>query len=221
MESAGILFDYNGVLVDDEHLQHQAMAETVAEYGVELTDRLYNDFCLGRTDGEGFKNIRNAFLQLIDIPLDQLIANKVTHYQRIVREGSIMYPGIQDTIGKLAEDCELGVVTGALRLEVEPVLKEAGLFNFFTCVITADDVSRGKPNPEGYQKGTQALGIPQENIVVIEDTPNGIRAAKAAALTCIAVEHTVHRDQLGDADKIYAKVTDITAETIHNLLKAK
>lgn len=218
MKNIGVLFDYNGVLVDDEHLQHQAMAEVAEKYAIELSDRIYNDLCLGRTDAEGFENVQNAFPQLADVSIGQLIAQKVTRYQKIVQEGSIMYPEIRDLIEKMHQECKLGVVTGALSLEVEPVLDRAELTQFFACVITANDISRGKPNPEGYLKGIGALGLEPASVVVIEDTPTGIRAAKAAELACIAVEHTVHRDRLGEADMVIERVTDVTAGSIQELL---
>lgn len=214
----GVLFDYNGVLVADEHLQQQAMGDVVAKYGVELSDRAYSDLCLGRTDKEGFENIRNAFSQLADVSIDQLIAQKVARYQDIVREGSIITPGVQDIVARLSKEFILGVVTGAFRLEVEPVLEQSNMKKYFRCVITADNISRGKPNPEGYLKGVEALGLQKESVVVIEDTPTGIRAAKAAGLVCVAVEHTVERNQLGEADRIVASVRDITPEIIRDML---
>lgn len=214
MKSTGILFDYNGVIVDDEHLQQQAMAEVVGEYGVVLDDQLYAQVCLGRTDRAAFQQLRDTFDRLEGVSTEELVREKVRRYERIVGESSILYPGIRETLIRLSESCLLGVVTGSVRREVEPILTNGGLRELFQCLITADDIKRGKPDPEGYLNGVAVLQLPKERVVVIEDTPTGIRAAKNAGLKCIAVEHTVAADQLAQADKIVAKVTDLTPELV-------
>lgn len=218
MKTKGILFDYNGVIVNDEHLQEAALRDVVKELGVDLAPELYAEKCLGRTDAEAIAELQKDFPTLAAVPLAELVGRKVAQYQRIVRAQSILQPGIKDVIAALAEVYCLAVVTGSLRLEVEPVLQGEGLEKFFEAVITADDITRGKPHPEGYIKGIAALQLPVQQIVVIEDTPTGVTAAKAAGLKCIAVEHTVPKEKLGQADVIFKHAASITPDVITQLL---
>ena len=219
MKEKGILFDYNGVIVSDEPLQEKAMAEAVAPYGVELTSELYTKYCLGRTDREGFSRVQTAFPdQLKDVTVELLIAEKVKHYTRITETESVVVPGLKQTLEDLQKTYRMGVVTGSLRSEVSRILSHEDLNKFFEFVITAEDVNQGKPNPEGYLKGIETLGLPPTSIVVIEDTPVGIQAAKAAGLACIAVAQTVQSESLTEADEVVPKVTDITKEVIQAIL---
>jgi beta-phosphoglucomutase len=216
---AGILFDYNGVIVDDEHLQEQALADICANHGVSLTHELYVTHCLGRPDRELFQNLGSVFKQLTAVPVEELVNQKVRRYRHLIEEKSILFPGFTKTLQLLHTHFALAVVTGSLRSEIEPILAEENIASFFEAVITADDISRGKPNPEGYLKGIRALNLPPEKIVVIEDTPRGIEAAKAAGLKCIAVCHTVDASHLKQADIILPTVNDVTPDVVWSMVK--
>lgn len=218
MKEKGILFDYNGVIVSDEPLQERAMAEVVASYGVNLTSELYIKHCLGRTDREGFLRVQEVFPdQLKDVTVDRLIDEKVQHYARITETESVVVPGLKETLEELHKVFKMGVVTGSLRSEISRILSHEDLTKYFEFVITAEDVSQGKPNPEGYLKGIDAMGLPAKAIVVIEDTPIGITAAKAAGLACIAVSQTVVPDELVAADTVLNNVSELTIEVIEQL----
>lgn len=218
MKEKGILFDYNGVIVSDEPLQEKAMAEAVAPYGVALTPELYKEHCLGRTDREGFTRVQQAFPeQLSSVTVDHLIEKKVKHYERITETESVVVPRLKETLEELRKTYRMGVVTGSLRSEVSRILSHEDLTKYFEFVITAEDVTRGKPNPEGYLKGLDAIGLPASSVVVIEDTPVGIQAAKDAGLRCIAVAQTVSADALGEADTVLQNVSELTSDIIEQL----
>ncbi len=218
MKQYGILFDYNGVLVGDEHLHEQALAHIMEQYGCEMTHQLYEKYCLGRSDRDCFDNLKQVFPAIGKIETAKLVEQKVEEYRRKIQDQSIVYPDVKDVLQRLSEQFSLAVVTGSLRSEVGSVLEQAGIAKFFQAVVTADDIQRGKPDPEGYEKGIATLALPPEKIVVVEDTPNGIRAAQAAGLACIAVLHTASRENLSHADKIVKSIADITPELVMGLL---
>ena len=220
-KSQGILFDYNGVIVDDEKIQEKAMANVVRGYGLEVTSQMYEKICLGRSDKEGFEAMQRISKEVAQIPVRQLMQEKAQEYERCVQEESVIYPGFKETLNELLQEFEIGVVTASQRAEIETVLSKEGILNLFKTVITADDVINAKPDPEGYKKGINALGLPSENIVVVEDTSYGVSAAKSAGLTCVAVLHTMPADRLGQADKIVKSVNEVTVEMVREILKKK
>jgi HAD superfamily hydrolase (TIGR01509 family) len=217
-KKAGILFDYNGVIVDDEHLQEQAMGDITKRHGVPLNHELYITYCLGRPDKEGLQNLQSAFPRLAETPVETLVTEKVERYRHLIENESILFPGLTETLRRLHKHFALAVVTGSLRSEIDTILVEEGIKSFFTAVISADDISRGKPDPEGYLKGMAALKLPPEQIVAVEDTPRGIEAAQAAGLTCIAVAQTVEKRYLTEADVVLDNVTQMTPQMTPELV---
>lgn len=218
MKEFGILFDYNGVLVDDEYLQEEAMVQIVARYSGTLTATMYNEQCFGRPDREAFERLKTVVPILQTVSTPDLVEQKVAAYHQLIRSKTILYSAVQELIKNLSAEFTLAVVTGSLRAEVEPVLQQGNVEQYFQAVITADDIQQGKPDPEGYLKGVHALGLPKESIVVIEDSPAGIQAAKAAGLKCIAVTRTAGIEPVQAADYLLEKVTDLSREIVHKVL---
>jgi sugar-phosphatase len=113
------------------------------------------------------------------------------------------YPGAIELIHGLAKQkVPLALVTGSLRSEAEIVLKTFDIAKYFTKVITAEDTTLAKPNPEGYLKAAVALECDPTDCIVIEDSPNGVRAARAAGMKCLAVTTTHLPDELSEANSI-------------------
>jgi HAD superfamily hydrolase (TIGR01509 family) len=222
MKTKGVLFDYNGVIVNDEHLQEQSLATVLKTFGVSLTHELYKQHCLGRTDAEAFANLQQASPdKLGSVTIQELIEQQVHEYLTLIRQQRIIFPDIREVFARLHPEYRLGVVTASLKAEVLPVLEGEKLLPFLEGVITADDVTKGKPDPEGYLKGVVALNIPKENIVVIEDSPSGVKAAKAAGLKCVAVLHTVSAKELAQADMVINTIKEVDATLLEKLLNSK
>lgn len=217
-KNAGILFDYNGVIVDDEHLQRDAMAQGLVSYNVVLTPELNTECCVGRPDRDGFLALREKFSQLAQVSIEDFIQEKHARYHQLIETKSILYPGIQSILQKLREHFVFALVTGASSIEVLPILEKEDIKNFFQTIVTADDIMYGKPNPEGYLKGLAALGLSKDRVVAVEDTFSGIKAAKAAGIKCIAVLHTSDKENLAAADLILDTVKQLTPEIVFKLI---
>jgi HAD superfamily hydrolase (TIGR01509 family) len=218
MKNLGILWDYNGVIVNDEHLHEKAMTEILSRHGFILTPELYRKHCLGRSDKASYENLQKVFPNIDNISAEDFIIAKTAVYLPLTKTESIVWPGLKDLFKTLDEQFLMAIITGSGPDEILPTLEKEGITHWFQTVITAHDVNRSKPDPEGYLKGVRALNIPAENIVVIEDTPAGFRAAKAAGLKCIAVLHTSPTENLEEADKIVESVVEITPDLIKGLL---
>jgi sugar-phosphatase len=139
----------------------------------------------------------------LDLDVEELLREKARVYAELAASSIDSYPGVKELVGELnSAGVAVGLVTGASRREVQMILRELGLTKDFGVVVAADDVTRGKPNPEGYMKAAEALGVDAKHSVVIEDTPSGISAARAARMRCVAVTNTFPASNLSDADLI-------------------
>jgi beta-phosphoglucomutase len=219
MKTIGILLDYNGVIADDEDLHESAFSKVIAEFGFTSISSLYAMYILGRADIDGFERLRTHFpQQLANTTADELARRKHDAYQDLAFKHDMLYPGAIDVLHDLERDCRLVIVTGASRKEVMPVLEHYRIATLFEQVIDSEDVAKGKPDPEGYLRGLNALRLSRESVIVIEDSPPGVQAAKAAGLTCIAVLHTTGRDQLLGADAVVDNIKAIDVALINQVL---
>src|SRR3989344_6275137 len=216
---AAIIFDYNGVIVDDEQWQFKAMAAILKQQGIELSWEQYIDWCLGRPDQTGFLNIALHYPALLEgTSLDHIIQQKFEAYQTLVVDQSLLVPGIIPLIESLAQHFKLAIVSGALRAEIDAVLQVKNLHNLFSPIITAEDTKKGKPDPEGYQLAITLLDISPTEAIVIEDTSVGIIAAQAAGAKGVAVSQTHRPQDLYQAALILPRVTDLTIAQLTDLL---
>lgn len=217
----GILFDFNGVLVNDEHIHEQAFAKTLAQYDIVLTPVLYQELCFGKTDKEGFVELQSRFHKELALhPLEELLTEKQRQYLALLKSENILYPGVKKVIAGLADVAKLGVVTSAMSSELQSILGTNNLTGFFKIFVSAEDVTHGKPHPEAYLKGVEKLKLPSACIAAIEDSPRGVRAARAAGISCIAVLHTTPSEFLTEASRIVDNIEQVTPALIREVLRA-
>jgi HAD superfamily hydrolase (TIGR01509 family) len=126
---------------------------------------------------------------------------KSRRYLELVQAG---VPAFPDGLGLLmrTDGWQVGLATGSLRREAELALDSLGIRERFQIIVTREDCVNGKPHPEPFLRAAEGLGLPPERCVVVEDTPGGIRAAKAAGMRCVAVTHSCPEDSLREADLI-------------------
>ena len=199
MASRAVLFDFNGTLSDDEPIVCAIFQELFAERGRPLSTETYFSELAGTSDPE----IVRAWLGADD---PALVAEKVERYRARVEDGSTVYESARDAVRAAAAEAAVAVVSGATRAEIAPALTAAGLDEFISATVTADDVSRGKPDPEGYLIALELLGAGSDGSVAFEDSEPGIEAALAAGLGCVAVLGTLPRERLVRADTIVERL---------------
>jgi beta-phosphoglucomutase len=221
-----ILFDFNGVIIDDEPIQMRAYQEILAEAGVALTDADYMA-SLGMDD-ETF--IRAAFArvgQTVDAnKVLEISEAKTFRWQDAVADRVPLFPGVENFIRKAANEFTLGIVTMAKLQEVEHILERTGLANCFSVLVSAQDVDAPKPDPQCYREGFRQIDLIRvaaghlpmihSECLVIEDTPPGAASAKAADLPVLGVTNTVSAQQLREAgaDWVAADLNDWFPESI-------
>lgn len=229
----GILFDFNGVLVDDEPLHLELFQAVLAEEGIALSRDDYWSWYLGFDDRGVFRTVleRTGETPTAD-RLSRLLTRKASYYQtRVHRDGFPIFAGAARLVEELADaGLELGVVSGALREEIEGALKQMGLRRRFKVVVAAEDVREGKPSPEGYRRGLDLLNsqpplptrlLHPHEVLAIEDSPAGIEAAAGASLSTLAVAHTYPASALAAADACVPALAGLDVDRLRRLFAGR
>ncbi len=212
------LFDYNGVLVDDERVHLAAFQDALAPLGISLSEADYWEKYLGFDDVGAFEAILAAHGQATHAEAIQaLVRAKFPLYMARAENSLKPFEGAADLVKLCATWGPLGVVSGALRPEIELGLQLLGVAPLVRFIIAAEDTARSKPDPEGYLKGIQQLealsqrSLDPRDVLVVEDSISGIEAARAAGLTCVAVAHSYTQAELAlaGADRVVMHIRDI------------
>src|SRR5260370_496126 len=188
----------------------------LAEEGIGLAAEDYYRHYLGFDDRGCFAAVLEAAGETPSVPrLMRLIARKAAYYQERMHGGGYpLFPGAAELVGGAAvAGLMLGVVSGALREEVEGALRQAGLARHFKLLVTADDVAAGKPDPEGYRRPLAALNtvppLPERlvhphEVLAIEGSQAGLAPAARAGLLTLRVAPTYPESLLARADAVAA-----------------
>jgi HAD superfamily hydrolase (TIGR01509 family) len=216
-----LLLDFNGVLVDDEPLHLDLLLRVLAEEGIHLERESAWPRFLGRGDRDSFAEaLGEAGQEAPPHRLARLVARKASYYQEAVRrDGYAFFPGARELVRQAAAaGLVLGVVSGGLRDESVGALRQEGMRGLFKVVVSAEDVTEGKPSPEGYRLALQLLNaapplperlIHPHEVLAVEDTPAGIRAARAAGFVTLAVAHSQERAALGAAHAVAERLEGV------------
>lgn len=223
MALRAVLFDFNGVLVDDEPLHWRMYNHALQPHKIRVSKPDYYKKYLGFDDRDAFRAILRDSGRKAPPPLiEELVEAKAEGYARAMPKVKF-FPGAARLARQAARLYPLGVVTGAIRAEAEGLLRREGLRSCFKAVVAAEDVERGKPHPEGYRKGLRALwaatrrDLRPSEVLVVEDGPAGIEAAQRAGMKVLAVAHTYPPRDLQGADAIAARIGDLRVEDLKRL----
>jgi HAD superfamily hydrolase (TIGR01509 family) len=153
--------------------------------------------------------------------VEDLMAKKAIAYMASIKEHLVIFPGVKGFIEEAAAVYPLAIASGALRPEIELVLEQIGLRKAFGHITSAEDVAKGKPNPEpflqalaGLNRRQSATAIPAGSCLVIEDSRPGIQAAKAAGMRVLAVANTHTAQDLHEADAITMSLRETRLEEL-------
>jgi beta-phosphoglucomutase len=201
---SAILFDFNGVIIDDEPQHCEALIATLAEYGYPLDRETYYRDYLGFDDRECFRFTFARDGEVAPVRIAEAIERKNDHYAQAIRSHMRLVPGAAEFVAAAADEGHrLAIVSGALRREIEMVLELAGLRAHFSEIVAAEDVSACKPDPQGFNRAREAVGLPASRCVVVEDSLPGLAAARAAALRCAMLTTSHAEDALAAGDVVW------------------
>ena len=206
------LWDMDGVIADSNSFHFAAWQETFAKRGVKLTEKDFtklfgtrNDFIIRTILGEN--------LSQEDIAA---IAQEKEASLRAKAKGNIKpFPGViklLDTIMK--GNFKLALVSSAPKENIDLISSELDIGRYFDCIVFGREVAESKPSPQLYLLAAEKLGAEPQNCIVIEDSPLGVKAAKAAGMRCLAVSNTRPKQELQEADKIVDSLEEVDLITL-------
>ncbi len=217
MSLKAVLFNFNGVIINDKSIHEQLIKQILIEENLTLKKGEYQQFCLGRSDRACLRDLLASRGRVVSEDyLTQLLHQKAAMYAVELEkiETLPLYPGLNDLILQVSSqsvslgtasligegdsrNLKLGLVSGAIRKEIELVLNRAKLAEYFQVIVAGDDITTSKPEPDGYLLAVERLNqeYPELNLqpsecLVIEDTPAGIAAAKKAGMQVVGVANT-------------------------------
>jgi len=194
-----VAFDFNGTLSDDEPVLARVYSELFAELGHPLTPDEYYEHLAGHTDEE-------MFVRWLGESSEELIRERVRRYNTLVSDGSTVDEDVRDAVRWAAARMPVAVVSAALRDEIEPVLSASGLRDLFALVLSQDDVTRGKPDPQPYLLAAERLGLSPDELLVFEDTDVGVASAKAAGARVVGLTRTLGAERMAAADALVERI---------------
>jgi HAD superfamily hydrolase (TIGR01509 family) len=201
-----VIFDMDGVVVDSEPYSMQALIDTLRRYGIEPTP--------GELQRSYGRRVRDDLVDYfarhgVRADVDTAIAHKHARYYHLAAGHLRALPGVDALLRRLREHgYRLALASSGDRIKVAFGVQALALNGIFEAVVTGDDVSRSKPDPEIYLRAAERLGVPPDECLAIEDAPAGVEAAKRAGMRCVAVTNSVARDQLHRADLIVTSLAD-------------
>ena len=208
-----VIFDFDGVIASSEPLHFEAFRLVLDDEALVLTERDYYDRYLGYDDLGVFRAVsRDRDLSWRAEHITALSARKAVRLADLERTRSLLFPGAEDAVKRLAAAMPLAIASGALREEIERVLETTLLYQYFAAIVAAEDTPASKPAPDPYllavTKLSATIGQPlaPAECVAIEDSRWGLESARAAGLRTIAVTHTYTAAELGPADLVIASL---------------
>ncbi len=222
----GVIFDFDGIIVDTEPLHYRAFQRLLEPEGLGYDWSVYVERYMGFDDREAFTEAYRAGGRTLEhAELEELIEEKGRVFQEIIAGGVVPYPGVVELIRALAGRVPLALCSGALPGDILPVLKQFDLTDAFPVIVTAADVAASKPDPASYQLALQRLQashptvtIDPDSCIAIEDTPAGIASANGAGIPVLAVTNSYPAERLSAARAVVASLATVTPDELDALV---
>lgn len=212
-----IIFDFDGVIVDTERIHFQTLQRVLEEEQIPLSWEEYAQTYLAMDDRNCFRTaLTEHGRPLTSEKVEELISRKADYFFGAVPDTVTVFPGVKRIIRQGAETYPLAIASGALRGEIELILGKVGLRKFFSVVVAAEDVVKGKPDPESYINALARLNrlrsarpVKPSECLVIEDSRHGVVAAVTAGMRCLAVTNSYPPEELTAAHRVVKSLEEI------------
>ncbi len=213
MPIKALIFDFDGVVLDTEGPSYAAWREVYAQYDLVLD---YDEW-VNAVGSRGYTNYQADLSRLLGRPveLDEIVSIYLGYITDLLNQLPVM-PGVEATINAAEElGLKLAVASGSVCHRVYDQLKRVGLFDRFESIKCRDDVPQIKPDPALYNLTLEVLGVAPNEALALEDTPNGVLAAKRAGIYCVAVPNEITRNlNFDQADWRIESLTELRLEDI-------
>ena len=223
-----MIFDFNGVIADDETPHLRCFQQALAEHGLSLTKDDYYGTYLGMDE----RTCTTALLTTRDGTCDRnLLQTMMDRKATLFREYTAihkpaLFPGVIEFVKRAGTQYRLAIATGGRREQIDHALRDTAIERDFKVIVSADDVATGKPDPAIYHATLKRLNATDPRpplltaalCVVIEDSRAGIRSAKAAGMRVLALATTYPPEQLTEADFVLPNLEGVHPESIESLI---
>ena len=215
-DAVGIIFDFDGIIVDSEELQYRSYAAVLADLGAEVSRQEYEREWISAGLGPEYA-VRQYGL---DIAPDELRKIKEPVYRKMLQAEARLMPGAARGIERISAEMPIAVATNSMAGDVDLVLDPFDLRKYFAAVVTREDYEGRKPRPDAFLVAAQRLGLPPTRCVVIEDATKGVVAAERAGCPCIAIPHDFTRsNDFSRATTMVDSLDDVTATLVRQLVE--
>jgi HAD superfamily hydrolase (TIGR01509 family) len=213
-----VIFDMDGVIVDTEPVHRYAYYKQFEELDIEVTEAMYTSFT-GFSTRNTFQTLKEQFQLTHEV--EDLIQRKRNIFNDAfdTKEDLELLDGVRTLIEDLHQNgIQLILASSASKVTIDRVFTRFGLHDFFTHIVSGEDFPKSKPHPAIFEHAASLSTAPKENCIVIEDSTNGVRAAKAAGIFCVGYVSEHSKDQhLDEADLVINHFKELTAEVIRTL----
>lgn len=213
-----VIFDMDGVIVDTEPVHRYAYFQHFDELEISVTDDLFATFT-GNSTRNVFQKLKHAFG--LDHDVEDLIQRKRNIFNDAfdTKKDLHLLEGVEDLIKDLHQNgIQLIVASSASKVTIERVFNRFHLHQYFSDIVSGEDFPKSKPHPAIFEHAASLSAAKKDECIVIEDSSNGIEAAKAAGIFCVGYksEHSKLQD-LSKSDLIINHFNELNAEKIKNL----
>ena len=211
---SAVIFDFDGVLVHSEPLHLLAFQQVLAGEKIELTADEYYRELVGFDDRGCFEHVfSQRKLKLDPKTYLRLLTRKKEMMMELIYDRKFgTLPGVNEFVRGLWRNYPLAICSGAMREEIEAMLEGIGLRDCFPTIVAAQDVKRGKPDPEGYRLASKLVGkrikkaLKPEDCLIIEDAPTVVESVRAAGFKVLAVTNTYPANKLKKANYVVSSL---------------
>ncbi len=218
-DALAVIFDMDGVLVDSYAAHQESWRRLASERGYEMTDEQFTA-TFGRTSREIIELLWGDG-QLSNEEIARLDDRKEAYYREVIRKDFPAMEGAAELIDTLsAAGFQLAVGSSGPSKNVQLVLDRLNRAGLFQGVVSGNDVTRGKPDPQVFQIAAERIGVAVDRCVVVEDAPAGIEAAHAAGMRCVGLVSTGRTaKELAAADLVVGSLDSLSAQTFIALVE--
>ena len=209
-----VVFDLDGILIDSEHVWDEVRQQLADERGGRWNENASRDM-MGMSSIEWSRYMHDV-VGLTEEP-EEISAEVVRRLEDRYRRELPLIPGAEQAVESLAARWPLALASSSNRELIDLVLESSGLGRYFTASVSSEEVARGKPEPDVFLEAARRLGVEPTHCAAVEDSENGILAAKAAGMRTIAIpnpHYPPHEDALVAADVVLASIEELTPAAV-------
>jgi beta-phosphoglucomutase len=221
-----VIFDFDGVVADSELLHYKALNRAFATRGLEIPKEIHWQKYLGYTDVENILAVNDDYtMNWTQADIQVLSELKTANFHALARTEVPIIDGVEEFVETLKDNgFPLAICSGAIREDIDIMLEHSGFSHLFDVIVSAGDVEKGKPDPQGYLLALEKLNVKTgqainaDECVVIEDSHWGLQAAQAAGMHRIGVTNTYPKDHIKKwAERVVDRLDMLAIEDLQRI----